>query len=204
MDIAANAFNLQNLVDHALTTFQKNNPRVAFLMDWRNVHVKMSNHQKRSIGLCKFQRSTGCITLSFSASAFASATEAERQGVVSHEMAHAVCFRLDCGDSHDARWANICKQMGGDGERFFKGNVTVKRNLVKRWICAKSDGNPAGKSYMRTKRQATNFMRVYPDGVTLGVISIDANSKTYKWIQWNLKPTTPKPKIMGAPWNVVA
>lgn len=180
MKISANSFNLQGMVDTALANLQRNNPSLAQAMSWHDVTFEMSNRQKRAIGLCKSYRLTGRIVISFSASAFASMSEADRQDTVSHEMAHAICFRLQCGEGHDYRWAKICRDMGGDGQRTFKGEVAVKRNVVKRYIMARKSAPE--KILIRTRKQADNLTVIYRDVVLCGVVSVSVSDKRVKWL----------------------
>ena len=138
--------------------------------------------------MCRYRPPTDELKIELSERLFNELKEMDKTDVVIHEMAHAICFRLNLDRGHGPVFKSVAKAMGGSGERCIslKPGV-VKRNLVKRWVLTRRS-NP-GKLFIRTRKDADNLPYVYADVVLLGVIQVDQNAKKVKWM------TTKAPEI---------
>lgn len=186
MEIAPNTHDLQKHVDYALANLKQNAPDIHAKMSWHLTDMVMSSRLRRCAGQCTYWRNSGELKLEFSATMFDSFPEMEKTDTVIHEMAHAICFRLGYGKGHGHTFKRMCRLMGGTGERLVKAGVgVVKRNLIKRWVLArKSDPS---KLAIRTRKQADNYLFVFPDSTLLGVIQVDPNTKRCKWLSVRLE-----------------
>jgi predicted SprT family Zn-dependent metalloprotease len=181
MNIAPNTHNLQKRVDYALANLHQNARDLCDRMSWHWTEVVMSKRLRRAAGRCTYWRLKDTFKIEFSQSLFDSFPEMEKTDTVIHELAHAVCFRLNMERGHGADFKSVCRAMGGTGERCVRAEVgTVKCNLVKRWVMVRT-GSP-DKLHIRTRKQSENFKCVYRDAVLLGVIQVDKNSKRLKWL----------------------
>lgn len=202
MDIAANSVNLQKRIDYALANLRQNAPDLAKRMSWHWTDVVMSNRLRRCAGICRYWRLKDILRVEFSAPLFASISEMDKTDTVIHELAHAVCMRLGLDKGHGYEFKRVCKAMGGSGERCIKLEAgVVKRNLVRRWVMVrKSD---TSKLHMRTKRQAGDFQDTFTDACCLGVIQVDQNDKTVKWLS-TLAPTMLEVNPIGGKYRLIA
>ena len=47
---------------------------------------------------------------------------------IPHEVAHLICYmNPKLGDKHDMGWKRVCLNIGGDGKRFHKMDLSKKR-----------------------------------------------------------------------------
>ena len=183
MKITANTHNLEQRIQKVLETFKVNNPHLASVMAsclWDDCMFTMSSRLHRSIGLCKYFRHARKIVIEFSSDAFEKITDAEKDLIVAHEMAHAVCFISQVGKSHDQGWKDICAQMGGDSKRLFEGEVAVKRNLIKRVVLMIPSQN--NKIIVTTPIRQKKWYGAYGESIAyVGTIVVDGNTNTYRW-----------------------
>jgi hypothetical protein len=179
MNIAPNIYNIEKRIEYALACFKERNPVLADKMEWYDIEVRMSHRLRRCAGRCMFFRKLDRFRVEFSESMFANMTEMEKTGTVSHELAHAVAFRLGVADNHDTRWKSLCRDMGGDGDRLLVTQAPVQKNVVKRVVLADKDSSYA--LSIRTKMQAERLLTYKRNLVALGSIAINYNDKTYRW-----------------------
>jgi len=139
----------------------------------------MNPRLRRCAGRCRYYRKLDKLVIEYSEQMFAGMTEQEKTGTVQHEMAHAVCFRTNVGDNHDAGWKRVCYEMGGDSERLLRTKAEVKKNLVRRIVL--TDTVNSYNLMVRTKMQAERLLAIRRGVVSLGCIVINGNDKTYKW-----------------------
>jgi len=181
MNIAPNAHNLQQRVDYALANLKQNAPDISARMSWHWTDIAMSNRMHRTAGLCNYWRKSDELRLQFSESAFQRLSEIDKTDTVIHELAHAICFRLNLDNGHGYHFKRICKLMGGSGHRCLKVEAgQVKRNLVKRWVLTRKS-NPS-KLAIYTRKEAEDYKHDYDDAVLLGVIQVDRNTKQLRWL----------------------
>jgi predicted SprT family Zn-dependent metalloprotease len=181
MDIAPNTHNLQKRVEYALANLKQNAPDLAARMSWHWTDVVMSKRLRRAAGRCTYWRLKDMLKVEFSESMFDSLPEMEKTDTVIHELAHAICFRLNIERGHGADFKSVCRAMGGTGDRCVRAEVgTVKRNMVKRWVLTRKSA--PSKLAIRTRKQSENYRYTYRDAVLLGVIQVDQNTKRLKWL----------------------
>ena len=181
MNIVANAFNLQKRIDYALANFAKNAPDLASQMRWAWTDIVISKRLRRAAGRCIYWRKLDKMRIEFSESTFQGISEMDKTDTVIHELAHAVCFRLSLDSGHGAEFKRICKLMGGSGNRVLEVEPgAVKKNLIKRWVLVRASNT--SKLCLRTRKAMMNFFGAFPDAVNLGVIQVDQNEKTVKWL----------------------
>ena len=204
MDIAANPFNLQKRIDYALANLKQNDPDLFSKMSWHWMKVGVTTRLRRCAGRCSYWRTKDELKVEFSVPLFNKIGEMDKTDVVIHELAHAICFRLKLDTGHGEAFKRVCRLMGGSGDRCLDLPAgTVKRNLVKRWVCVKRDN--VSKLYLRTRKGADLFMCAVKDALLLGVIQLDQNEKTVKWTEV-ISPSlsTINPMESSGGWKVVA
>jgi predicted SprT family Zn-dependent metalloprotease len=181
MDIATNTFNLQKRIDYALANLAKNAPDLASQMRWCWTDVVVSKRLRRAAGRCVYWRKIDTMRIEFSESTFQGISEMNKTDTVIHELAHAVCFRLSLDRGHGAEFKRVCKLMGGSGNRVLSVEPgTVKKNLVKRWVLVRKSNT--SKLFIRTRKEVGDFFGAFNDAFNLGVIQVDQNQKTVKWL----------------------
>lgn len=78
------------------------------------------NDRKRALGLCDNTRKTIFLSTYFLTKVSAEKT----QDAILHEIAHALDFvRHGTSDGHGPKWKSICREIGANPERLFKGTV---------------------------------------------------------------------------------
>ena len=74
---------------------------------------------KRRLGVCRHQSRTIGLSVAY----LSLATKNEIKDVILHEIAHALVGK---GHGHDNVWRNKLIEIGGDGQRLYKGTARVK------------------------------------------------------------------------------
>jgi len=152
-------------------------------MNWDNVTVVMSSRIRVAAGRCCYLRKADRIRVELCTSIFAKLTDEQRYVIISHEMAHAICFRTNVGKNHDGGWARVDRSMGGTGSRTHSHDVIT--NIVKRHILLEAGTgklaivktniyNKFKKAWVINSYSASKYSPV-------GTIECDRNTKTYRW-----------------------
>lgn len=142
------------------------------------ITVEMSTSLRTTGGMSTWTRYTGLSVVTLNASLFAKVDDAERREIISHELAHAVLQVNGIFDKHGPVWQSLHRVLGGSASRTHDNDV--KHNLIKRWVFARSSA--PGKLRILTKANADKFTMIYNDAVKMGVIQVDRNTMSYKWL----------------------
>ena len=81
---------------------------------------------------------------------------------VPHELAHVVCFFRNTDNGHGAAWRQVCRALGGTGERCHKEAVTYAKGRT--YYYRTTVGKIVALSQVRHRRVQQGQVYVYRDG----------------------------------------
>ena len=201
MKITGDTFGIQTFINLALRELRVNSPEPIYF-GWDDFEVVMNGRLRRCSGRCHHWPATGRILLEFSVPLFRVLPVEEIRDTVIHELAHAICMRNKTDKGHGAAFKRMCRLMGGSGERCLDvADGMVKRNLIKRWVLTKR--SDPSKLFIRTRKAADDFPYAHKDALLLGVIQVDTNKKTVKWLTV-CHPDVGKVNPMATKYDLVA
>ena len=138
----------------------------------------MNDRMRTMGGVCVIKPAMRTAVIKLNSHLFATLTDAARQKIIAHELAHVVAFFLGfVREHHGPHWQRIARAMGDTGERCH--TLEVKHNKVRRMIYAHRE---KGKLYaLSPKRAKTMSFNVMMNLEFVGEVEIDRDSLSYRW-----------------------
>lgn len=154
-----------------------------------NLKILMNPRHRTKGGVCKFYRATRECIVELNELLFQSINDEERYDILSHEIAHAICFHYGIGAKHDFGWQSVHRKLGGTSEHCHQHFKEIKHNMVRR-VVAKD--NRTGKLEFLTTNFSNRLKKCicYDSQLTrvnpyqrLGEIALDKNNRTIQWLE---------------------